>query len=74
MTTKQQPRTASDQAMWDSVLGLHTFMERQLAHALQRRFGVGLYEYRALEVLTRAERASTGCRSSRTASAWGRAR
>ncbi|MEU5331134.1 MarR family winged helix-turn-helix transcriptional regulator [Streptomyces parvus] len=56
MTTKQQPRTASDQAMWDSVLGLHTFVERQLAHALQRRFGVGLSEYRALEVLTRAEK------------------
>ncbi|PVC82515.1 MarR family transcriptional regulator [Streptomyces sp. CS131] len=56
MTTKQQPRTASDQAMWDSVLGLHTFVERQLAQALQRRFGVGLSEYRALEVLTRAEK------------------
>ncbi|MFF3969379.1 MarR family winged helix-turn-helix transcriptional regulator [Streptomyces rubiginosohelvolus] len=58
MTVKQQqPRDASaDQAMWDSVLGLHTFVERQLAHALQRRFGVGLSEYRALEVLTQAEK------------------
>ncbi|MFF2861526.1 MarR family winged helix-turn-helix transcriptional regulator [Streptomyces rubiginosohelvolus] len=56
MTVKQQPRAASDQAMWDSVLGLHTFVERQLAHALQRRFGVGLSEYRALEVLTQAEK------------------
>ncbi|MEU5369395.1 MarR family transcriptional regulator [Streptomyces sp. NPDC005951] len=57
MPVKQQPRTASaDQAMWDAVLGLHTFVERQLAHALQRRFGVGLSEYRALEVLTQAEK------------------
>ncbi|MFF0508374.1 MarR family winged helix-turn-helix transcriptional regulator [Streptomyces griseus] len=56
MTIKQQPRAASDQAMWESVLGLHAFVERQLAHVLQRRFGVGLSEYRALEALTRAEK------------------
>ncbi|OCC09189.1 MarR family winged helix-turn-helix transcriptional regulator [Streptomyces sp. PTY087I2] len=56
MTIKQQPRAASDQAMWESVLALHSFVERRLAHALQRRFGVGLSEYRALEVLTQAEK------------------
>ncbi|MFF8466505.1 MarR family winged helix-turn-helix transcriptional regulator [Streptomyces griseus] len=55
MTIHQQPRAASDQTMWEAVLGLHTFVERQLAHTLQRRFGVGLSEYRALETLTRAE-------------------
>ncbi|MFE5600499.1 MarR family winged helix-turn-helix transcriptional regulator [Streptomyces coelicoflavus] len=55
MTIQQQPRAASDQAMWESVLGLHAFVERQLAHILQRRHGVGLSEYRALEVLTQAE-------------------
>ena len=56
MTINQQPRAASDQAMWEAVLGLHTFVERQLAHTLQRRYGVGLSEYRALEVLTQAEK------------------
>ncbi|MDT0551323.1 MarR family transcriptional regulator, partial [Streptomyces sp. DSM 41529] len=56
MTINQQPRAASDQAMWDAVLGLHTFVERQLAHTLQRRYGVGLSEYRALETLYQAEK------------------
>ncbi|MEU2392794.1 MarR family transcriptional regulator [Streptomyces sp. NPDC007369] len=55
MTSHQQPRAASDHAMWEAVLGLHAFVERQLAHTLQRRHGVGLSEYRALEVLTQAE-------------------
>jgi DNA-binding MarR family transcriptional regulator len=55
MTIHQQPRAASDQAMWEAVLSLHAFVERQLAHTLQRRHGVGLSEYRALEALTHAE-------------------
>ncbi|MGW6582621.1 hypothetical protein ACWF76_25150 [Streptomyces globisporus] len=28
MTVQQQPRAASDQAMWESVLGPHTFVGR----------------------------------------------
>ncbi|GGP55674.1 MULTISPECIES: MarR family transcriptional regulator [Streptomyces] len=56
MTINQQPRAASDQAMWEAVLGLHAFVERQLAHTLQRRYGVGLSEYRALETLHQAEK------------------
>ncbi|WP_367044732.1 MarR family transcriptional regulator [Streptomyces sp. Je 1-332] len=56
MTIHQQPRAASDQAMWEAVLGLHAFVERQLAHTLQRRHGVGLSEYRALQVLDQAEK------------------
>ncbi|NEE11849.1 MarR family transcriptional regulator, partial [Streptomyces sp. SID7499] len=55
MTIHKQPRAASDQTMWEAVLGLHAFVERQLAHTLQRRYGVGLSEYRALEALTQAE-------------------
>lgn len=56
MTIHQQSHAVSDQAMWESVLGLHAFVERQLAHALQRRYGIGLSEYRALEALTQAEK------------------
>ncbi|MFK0252379.1 MarR family winged helix-turn-helix transcriptional regulator [Streptomyces sp. NPDC090445] len=55
MTSHQQRRAASDHAVWEAVLGLHAFVERQLAHTLQRRHGVGLSEYRALEVLIQAE-------------------
>lgn len=74
MTIHQQPRAASDQTMWEAVLDLHAFVERQLAHTLQRRYGVGLSEYRAWRSSPRPRRANAGCRSSRTASAWVRAR
>ncbi|MFJ2739237.1 MarR family winged helix-turn-helix transcriptional regulator [Streptomyces sp. NPDC087440] len=56
MTIHQQPRAASDQDMWEAVLGLQAFVERQLAHSLQRRHGVGLSEYRALEALAQTEK------------------
>ncbi|MEU4494531.1 MarR family transcriptional regulator [Streptomyces sp. NBC_00210] len=55
MTTTAYATTASsDQAMWDKVLTLYAHVERQLAQALQRRHGIGLSEYRALEDLSQA--------------------
>ncbi|MEU5810090.1 MarR family transcriptional regulator [Streptomyces sp. NPDC047718] len=55
MTTPSgAPPTASDRAMWDRVLALHARVERLLGRALQRRHGMGLSEYRALEELSRA--------------------
>ncbi|MFJ8045924.1 MarR family winged helix-turn-helix transcriptional regulator [Kitasatospora sp. NPDC096147] len=41
----------SDHAVWNRVLTLHTYVERELALALQRRHGIGLSEYRSLEHL-----------------------
>ncbi|MEU6987529.1 MarR family transcriptional regulator [Streptomyces sp. NPDC046324] len=46
---------SSDQAVWSRLLVLHARVERELAHALQRRHGIGLSEYRALELLAHAE-------------------
>ncbi|MEV4191896.1 MarR family winged helix-turn-helix transcriptional regulator [Streptomyces toxytricini] len=46
---------ASDQALWSRVLAVHAQVERSLAQALQRRHGIGLSEYRALEDLARAD-------------------
>ncbi|MFD4509852.1 MarR family winged helix-turn-helix transcriptional regulator [Streptomyces sp. NPDC058457] len=46
---------SSDQAMWGRVLALHAHVERQLTQALQRRHGIGLSEFRALECLVQAE-------------------
>ncbi|MET9961904.1 MarR family transcriptional regulator [Streptomyces sp. NPDC006326] len=55
MTTRPfAPPASSDQAMWSRVLTLHTQVERALAQALQRRHGIGLSEYRALEDLSQA--------------------
>ncbi|MBY8876303.1 MarR family winged helix-turn-helix transcriptional regulator [Actinacidiphila acidipaludis] len=48
----QAPAASSDQAMWSKVLTLHAYVERQLTQALQRRHGIGLSEFRALECLT----------------------
>ncbi|MFI0717491.1 MarR family winged helix-turn-helix transcriptional regulator [Streptomyces sp. NPDC021224] len=45
------PATTSDQAAWSGVLALHAYVERQLTQALQRRHGIGLSEFRALECL-----------------------
>lgn len=45
---------SSDQDAWSNVLALHAYVERLLGQALQRRHGVGLSEYRALECLARA--------------------
>ncbi|MFE5297572.1 MarR family winged helix-turn-helix transcriptional regulator [Streptomyces sp. NPDC056632] len=42
----------NDRAAWDRVLALHARVERELATALQRRHGIGLSEYRALENLS----------------------
>ncbi|MFJ9828941.1 MULTISPECIES: MarR family winged helix-turn-helix transcriptional regulator [unclassified Streptomyces] len=50
-TATTPPAATSDQAVWDRVLTLHTHVERELATALQRRHGIGLSEYRALENL-----------------------
>ncbi|MBQ1090513.1 MULTISPECIES: MarR family winged helix-turn-helix transcriptional regulator [Streptomyces] len=49
------PAASSDQAMWAKVLTLHAYVERQLTQALQRRHGVGLSEFRALECLVHAD-------------------
>lgn len=49
------PPASSDQALWDRFLTLHSQVERQLAHALQRRHGIGLSEYRALSDLAQTE-------------------
>lgn len=50
----QAASASSDQAAWSKVLALHTYVERQLTQSLQRKHGVGLSEYRALEHLARA--------------------
>jgi DNA-binding MarR family transcriptional regulator len=56
MTTISYASAASsDQAMWGRVLTLHAQVERRLTQALQRRHGVGLSEFRALECLVQAE-------------------
>ncbi|MFF5971253.1 MarR family winged helix-turn-helix transcriptional regulator [Streptomyces sp. NPDC012769] len=44
--------SVSDQAVWERVLTVHARVERELATALQRRHGIGLSEYRALENLS----------------------
>ena len=46
------PTGSSDQAMWSKVLTLHAYVERQLTQALQRKHGIGLSEFRALECLS----------------------
>ncbi|MCT4352596.1 MarR family transcriptional regulator [Streptomyces sp. Je 1-79] len=46
---------SSDQVVWSRLLVLHSRVERELAQALQRRHGIGLSEYRALESLSHAE-------------------
>ncbi|MFD7625470.1 MarR family winged helix-turn-helix transcriptional regulator [Streptomyces sp. NPDC059851] len=53
-TPSSAPTASSDQAMWDRVLTLHARVERHLGQALQRRHGMGLSEYRALEDLSQA--------------------
>lgn len=45
---------SSDQALWGKVLVLHAHVERQLTQALQRKHGMGLSEFRALECLVQA--------------------
>ncbi|GAA1271551.1 MarR family transcriptional regulator [Sphaerisporangium rubeum] len=54
-TIPHAPTTSSDQAVWGRVLALHAHVERQLTHALQRRHGIGLSEFRALECLIQVE-------------------
>ncbi|KUN38007.1 MarR family winged helix-turn-helix transcriptional regulator [Streptomyces longwoodensis] len=53
-TIPQAPTASSDQAMWSRVLTLHAHVERQLTQTLQRKHGIGLSEYRALECLAQA--------------------
>ncbi|MFD7449727.1 MarR family winged helix-turn-helix transcriptional regulator [Kitasatospora sp. NPDC059827] len=50
-TSPHAPLRSSDQAAWGRVLTLHSFVERELALALQRQHGIGLSEYRSLEHL-----------------------
>ncbi|WP_328916328.1 MULTISPECIES: MarR family winged helix-turn-helix transcriptional regulator [unclassified Streptomyces] len=45
---------SSDQGMWRKVLALYSHVEGQLAQALQRKHGIGLSEFRALECLSQA--------------------
>jgi DNA-binding MarR family transcriptional regulator len=47
---------ASDEAVWNRVLAVHARVEKDLGQALQRRHGVGLSEYRALEALVGSEK------------------
>ncbi|MEV0637844.1 MarR family transcriptional regulator [Streptomyces sp. NPDC050619] len=55
MTAISYASTASsDQVMWSKVLALHTHVERQLTQALQRKHGIGLSEFRAMECLAQA--------------------
>ncbi|NJP29352.1 MarR family transcriptional regulator [Microbispora hainanensis] len=54
-TISQAPAASSDQAVWGRVLTLHAQVERQLTQALQRRHGIGLSEFRALECLVQAK-------------------
>ncbi|GAA2491204.1 MarR family transcriptional regulator [Streptomyces thermolineatus] len=49
------PNTVSDQEAWERVLVLHARVEKELAHALQRRHGIGLSEHRALELLAHSD-------------------
>ncbi|MFD3542024.1 MarR family winged helix-turn-helix transcriptional regulator [Streptomyces sp. NPDC058662] len=53
-TTPHTLPASSDQATWSRILALHARVERQLGQAMQRRHGIGLSEYRALEDLARA--------------------
>lgn len=56
MTSIPYTSTASsDQALWGKVLVLHAHVERQLTQALQRKHGMGLSEFRALECLVQAQ-------------------
>ncbi|MFB7502958.1 MarR family winged helix-turn-helix transcriptional regulator [Streptomyces broussonetiae] len=54
-TIPYAPAASSDQAMWGRVLTLHAHVERQLTQALQRKHGIGLSEFRALECLVQAK-------------------
>ena len=45
----------SDQAMWGRILTLHAQVEHQLTQVLQRKHGIGLSEFRALECLVQAK-------------------
>ena len=53
-TISVPPVAASDQAMWGRIRTLHAHVERQLTQALQRKHGLGLSEFRALERLAQA--------------------
>lgn len=56
MTTAfRAPPASSDQVMWDKVQALYTYVEGQLAQALQRQHGIGLSEYRALAALSQSK-------------------
>ncbi|EFL26362.1 MarR family transcriptional regulator [Streptomyces himastatinicus ATCC 53653] len=56
MTTISPASTASsDQAMWGRILTLHAQVEHQLTQVLQRKHGIGLSEFRALECLVQAK-------------------
>ncbi|MBP0461546.1 MarR family winged helix-turn-helix transcriptional regulator [Streptomyces montanisoli] len=46
---------SSDQAIWRRLLTLHAHVERRLTQALQRKCGIGLSEFRALECLVQAK-------------------
>jgi DNA-binding MarR family transcriptional regulator len=48
------PKASADTAAWEHVQNLYADIERQLAQAMQRRHGIGLSEYRALEQLSQA--------------------
>ncbi|MEO3974346.1 MarR family transcriptional regulator [Streptomyces sp. CAU 1734] len=50
---KYSSLASSDQVVWGRVLALHAYVERRLSQTLQRRHGIGLSEYRALEDLSR---------------------
>ena len=54
-TSPLAPSCASDQAVWNRALAMHARVERELALALQRRHGMGLSEFRALEHLHQSE-------------------
>ncbi|MCZ2527179.1 MarR family transcriptional regulator [Streptomyces sp. HB2AG] len=49
------PNAVSDQEARERVLVLHARMEKELAHALRRRHGIGLSEHRALELLAHSD-------------------
>lgn len=46
----------ADELAWGRVLALHGRIEQELAKALQRKHGLGLSEYRALDKLIAAEK------------------
>ncbi|QLH21573.1 MarR family winged helix-turn-helix transcriptional regulator [Streptomyces sp. Rer75] len=54
-TTSHASAASSDQAMWGRILTLHAQVEHQLTQALQRKHGMGLSEFRALECLVQAK-------------------